>query len=273
MSSHHHVLITLFNIRYSLSSDLDGLANWTDERFPIFEKYCFPSIKAQSNQDFDWLIIIDSSTKKEQRSRLRNLIDQRPRTFIIEYEDWDSIEIPINDWIQTKHPKLKHLITSRVDNDDVLHQDFINKVRNIADSQEEECLINFTNGYCMQLRKENHLLYEFNFLDNSFMSFVEPMQIPLKTIRKYNHDCWPQETIRLNEVTDVPLWMQLIHGKNVRNRIWGRAVPNPTQLEAFQLNNDKASHNSTMPHQLQVLKYHLSRPIKKLRSIMNQEPY
>jgi len=273
MSSHQHILLTLFNIRFTLSSDLDGLAKWTDKRFPLFETYCFPSIQNQSNQDFDWLLIIDPSTTQQQRDRLQTLIQQRPRTFLIEYEDWDLVEIPINDWVRKNYPNLDKLISSRVDNDDVLHEEFMQTVRDIAEHQETECLINFMNGYCLQLSNQKHLLYEFDFAENSFMSFVEPNQTPLKTVRKYNHDLWPKEIKRINKETDTPLWMQLIHGKNVHNRIWGKAVSKPKHLTAFNLDNQIANHANSVPHFLQVLKFQLNRPFKKMRSLLNKEPY
>lgn len=274
MSTHHHVLLTLFNIRYTLSSDLDGLSKWTDKRFPLFEQYCFPSIKAQTNQNFDWLIIIDPSTSTAQRKRLQALLDQRPRTYLIEYEDWDLVEIPVNEWLQKSCTKVEYVITSRVDNDDVLHQTFMEEVRATAMKLKNESLINYTNGYCLQIRpNKKNLLYQYDFNDNSFMSFVEPMQPTLKTIRKYNHNEWPDEIRRVNIITETPLWMQLIHGNNVRNRIWGRAVHQPTDLEHFQLINLDATYQNKRAHHLHVLRYHLRRPLKKIRSLFKQGPY
>jgi hypothetical protein len=55
-----HVLLTRFNVRYvedpnapSIGTDPD----WLARRFELFERYCLPSVIAQSAQNFSWIII------------------------------------------------------------------------------------------------------------------------------------------------------------------------------------------------------------------------
>ena len=36
---------------------------WTESRFDLFEKYCFPSMKSQTNKDFMWICMFADDTE------------------------------------------------------------------------------------------------------------------------------------------------------------------------------------------------------------------
>ena len=56
--NYKHIILTRFNLQYDLLSDIHIQDNWLEERFRLFEQYCFPSIIAQTNQQFDWVILL-----------------------------------------------------------------------------------------------------------------------------------------------------------------------------------------------------------------------
>ena len=43
---------------------------WLEHRVELFEKYCFPSIKSQSCQDFNWIVLFDSKTPDKYKARI-----------------------------------------------------------------------------------------------------------------------------------------------------------------------------------------------------------
>ena len=60
-----HFLLTRFNIML-WRQDKEGkkvrTTKWLEHRFTLFEKYCLPSIKNQTCQDFEWIVLFDSMT-------------------------------------------------------------------------------------------------------------------------------------------------------------------------------------------------------------------
>ena len=56
-----HYIITRFNL--SQRWDKDSLGNkvlddnWLKNRFQLFENYCFPSLKSQTNKNFEWWVL------------------------------------------------------------------------------------------------------------------------------------------------------------------------------------------------------------------------
>jgi len=273
MPTFFHVLITLFNVRYSLKSDLHGLEKWTEERIPLFEKYCLPSLQAQTNQQFAWLIVLDPSTTKKQRKQLQEFQLKQPNIFFLDYPDWDTVEQPINEWIQSIGIDADYLITSRVDNDDILHEDFIATVQSECKRNPGEYLLNFMNGYNMRIKKKKNLLFNYQSHTNPFMSLVEENNPKLNTIRRFNHNDWPQKFTRVNVTTPEPLWLQLVHGKNLLNTVLGKPELAPTTLEQFQLNSEQSSHRNAWRHYWEKILVFYSKPFKRLDETINPEPY
>ncbi len=60
-----HFVITLFNLKL-WTQDKNNVSTRTDEwlekRFELFENYCLPSLKAQTNKNFVWLCLFDQFT-------------------------------------------------------------------------------------------------------------------------------------------------------------------------------------------------------------------
>ncbi len=74
-----HFIITRFNLR---QENWDTTKNktqinsefWIKNRFELFDKYCFPTVKAQTNQNFKWLVFFDVQTPKEYREIVVNYV-------------------------------------------------------------------------------------------------------------------------------------------------------------------------------------------------------
>jgi hypothetical protein len=114
-----------------------------------------------------------------------------------------------------------HLITTRLDNDDGLCVDFIQRVQAEFRGQRSE-VINFTYGYVWR----NGRIYWHADRSSPFASLIE-CTANIRTV-------WPRWHTRLSElapiiqVADQPMWLQVVHGANVRNRT--RGVRQPAEL-------------------------------------------
>lgn len=69
----HLFFLTRFNILL-WQKDKEGspvrTKKWLNHRFSLFEKYCLPSIKNQTCQDFEWIVLLDSTTPEIYKSKM-----------------------------------------------------------------------------------------------------------------------------------------------------------------------------------------------------------
>src|ERR1700677_1263076 len=74
-----HVVLTQYFTRSiedpgDLGRRLGNIAEWLENRLVLFKRYCLPSVMAQSNQDFTWLLYFDETTPEAYLRRIRDLI-------------------------------------------------------------------------------------------------------------------------------------------------------------------------------------------------------
>lgn len=68
-----HFVLTRFNLRLwhrDKSGSSVRTRVWLDHRFSIFERYCLPSISGQTCKDFTWIVLFDSKTPDEYKTRI-----------------------------------------------------------------------------------------------------------------------------------------------------------------------------------------------------------
>ncbi len=220
-----HYLITPWN-----TDNLDP--EWLDERHILYEKYCLPSVLSQDNEDFEWLLIVDSRTPKQYKSRLESY----PATII--YHDFGttewkfdlegkgrghravnleySVAEPLRNYIGT--PDTDYVITSRLDSDDAISVDHIAKIQRHAKQRghrKQRFWVNLVRG--MKLNKGN--VYPINRQSNPFISFVEPPYDLLTTYQVSHVEavCTGHHIEQVREGS--PTWLQVIHGGNLCNRL------------------------------------------------------
>ena len=111
----------------------------------------------------------------------------------------------------------EYLITSRIDNDDCIHKDFINEIQKHFDKQDFLAIDNIE-GYTLQI-EPNFILGKKEHIFNPFISLIEKNVQP-KTVWHYVHNMWKKEP-RLIHVTEKRLWLSVIHGKNKVNEFDG----------------------------------------------------
>lgn len=222
-----HYLFTRWNV-----DNLDE--KWIEDRRRLFEQYCVPGVLSQTNKNFEWVLICDDRTSP----KYKEVFNSYPATvvyFNFENYNWrtgrasnktkmeravdlDCIGGMVADFMRENLKGDEHyIITSRLDNDDSISIDHIDKIQKYTKHfwRGEPFWLNLVRGY----KWCDHKVYPINAPANPFISFVESVN-GLRTVYQESHGQafnteFPVRGIRKGFGT----WLQVIHGKNLLNKI------------------------------------------------------
>lgn len=221
-----HFLITRFNLKKadwerdkSNNVILDYM--WIKNRIELFKNYCLPSVLGQSNSAFQWLIFVEKDSK-EQIGELLELVEKYHFIEVIFIDGYVQFQFSISRIIKQRvNRKSQKIITSRLDNDDALHKDFIREVQNNARNASHNTIISFPYGLCLDIREPQRLADQFHHL-NQFISLVEKNEPYLKISTVYinKHNCWGRDYEVINN-DRKGMWLQIAHDNNMINEFSG----------------------------------------------------
>jgi Putative rhamnosyl transferase len=238
-----HVVLTQFNLKGydTVHSGLD--LNWLTSRFKLFETFCYPSMRGQSNQNFKWIVYFDSSTPQA----FKDKIDEYAlwENFVPVYLS-DPLTAEVNKQSILLHiPKdCAYLISTLLDNDDGLCRDFIQQIQINFENQEFE-FISFVNGHVLHTDGK---LYTFKYLNNPFVSLIEKIKEPnsacFTTVL-----CAPHTQLsRIGPMRSVKMdfsWLQVVHSRNLSNKIRGIRVPKNNINQYFMIDLESMLKNES----------------------------
>lgn len=201
---------------------------WLAERHKLFERFCLPSVLSQTNKNFEWVLVADSRTSDS----FREVLDAYPVTVLYASFDYDfsalrtkhiraikleeAIAKPLKDYLETK--EANYIITSRLDSDDAISTDHIDKVQRYSKEYKKRGMpfwLNLVRGY----KWCGGNVYPIGALSNPFISFIEP-QGNLLTAYQCCHKVALKQGFRVDQVREGnPTWMQVIHGGNLLNKL------------------------------------------------------
>ena len=215
-----HFLITRFNLKsaewkVSRSGKQVLTDDWLKYRFYLFEKFTLPSVLNQSCTNFRWLIYFDIDTPDIYLKRAI-VLNEHPSisVFFIRGMNVFLKEI-ISSIEQLKDPSKLFLITTRLDNDDLIHRDFIKKIQE-SFIPESGTLIDLRRGYQLNLEKngKSSVRHFFDFYTH-YLSLIE-YSLGFKTIFSRIIDDWQLEK-RVIVQHEHPLFIETVHGENLVN--------------------------------------------------------
>jgi len=204
--------------------------DWLEGRFELFERYCLPTLAAQTCQDFDWIIYFDDRTPQWARARVRQA--QAIRRFHACYtplfgaDGWRRTVLDL-----VGEDRRDALLTSTLDNDDGLAIDYVQRVQDFASP--------FVGGPAVALNVEegfvlrDRALFHHHHPSNAFVNLLEPYGRRLRTANAVRHMELASH-VTVHQVPGPPGWLQVVHGSNVSNRIRGRRVPPQVAEGRFQ---------------------------------------
>jgi hypothetical protein len=220
-----HFILTRFNVRVkewktTKNGELVLSEDWLSHRFKLFETYCFPSVRNQTNQDFVWYVFFDTQTPEPYRSKILELhrvySNFRP-LFINDFTE--LLPVVRAEIRKSLTPENTHVLTSRMDNDDSIHQEYVSEIQKTFKGQ-SEILVDIIDGYNLSIEPTVKLGKIRSHL-NPFSSLIEEANDP-KTVLSRSHTDWTKENVL--EVKNKRLWLQIIHEKNKVNTYRGIRV-------------------------------------------------
>ncbi len=209
-----HVILTRFNLP---SAGPEGLVrarpNWLRERIALFEKYTIPSVVAQTERNFSWIVYFDPDSPEWLKERIVG----HGRAYTPLFRAEVSPGVLVEDLARLTGGRGERLITSNLDNDDGIALDFVARIQAVADDRPQVAVF-LTKG----LIKSAGRLYSRTDRHNAFCSVVETWTAP--------RTCWSEwhnllaTTMPVVELAGQPGWLQVVHGSNVSNRVRGRRI-------------------------------------------------
>lgn len=218
-----HFLITRFNVPIpGWGNDKAGSQTlneaWMQHRLALFRQYCAPTIAGQTIHNFYWLIYCSTHTSDLHIQTIREAIAEIVHAEIRLVNTFDELKKDLNQRLAFCHSPF--IITSRVDNDDGLGNDFIRMVQDHF-IPEDKTLINLSGGILYNLQKK--ILTELpNVRHNHFGSLIEKndgTQMYLTIMGFAHHD--PPDFIRVIHVKCRFAWLKIIHSRNLKSRTSG----------------------------------------------------
>jgi hypothetical protein len=203
-----HFLITRFNCQYFRGQEKRLNYGWLTERIKLFETYTFPSVRGQTEKNFEWILLCHSDTPREFKKRLR-----RYKGLSLVFTDATAKIIApliVKDHLQDE----EFVITTRIDGDDAIEKDYIKCVQ--TEFREEVEFLNIPRGCLYDPRKE--LAFGRRSTKNPFISFVEKVG-DLKTVYCTSHGITDRVAPVRQIWNDKARWLQVVHGGNVFNKV------------------------------------------------------
>ena len=236
-----HIIITRFNLSERWSKDKNGRnvldEEWLKNRYDLFESFCFPSIQSQSNQNFEWWVYFDLHTEdqyKDRNEKLHNVYSNFIPKYERSYENFENnMPKDIDDLLLRENKKW--LITTRLDNDDILAKNTIDIIQKVIGFNQES-ILEIPFGYTLELKNKSVLKRVESYL-NPFISLLEKKEKHknVKTVYFHQHNQWVNTDRK--SISSEPQWIQIIHDKNVSNRSMGEEVYPFDLYNKFEFSN------------------------------------
>lgn len=265
----NHFFLTKFNVRSFPELRPGCEPAWLERRFNLFDQYCFPSVANQSNQNFKWIVFFDVDTPEPFKQKIAEYA-KKWANFVPVYLDCplpygefpDEVRTVVREYI----PKAcEYLITTWLDNDDAIHQDYVQRIQENFEPKDGETL-NFFFGYQLA---EGKLYFDFE-LANHFISLIE----------KYNSEsfntclCRPHKELyevckSAKKIFCKPLWIEVVHGSNYMN-VYRRGfrIPVGNILDDYSLKAEEPKdQEKTIPFLWEQAKISIFFPYYFLRKV------
>lgn len=217
-----HFILTRFNIllwRQDKEGKKVRTTKWLEHRFSLFERFCLLSIKGQTCQNFEWIVLFDSKTPDNFKDRIESYQQDCPQlipVFVDPENGWRFAEIFRDEIIKRLNAKL--VLTTYLDNDDALNVGFVEDIQKRASFLSDGTFINYNDGF--QYYADDKYLMRIHYPTNHFVSVVEKgVPATLKGIFGYGRHSYIEKLkdVKIEHVKNLPMWCEVVHEKNMIN--------------------------------------------------------
>lgn len=219
-----HFILTRFNLllwNKDKENNKVRTREWLEHRFFLFEKYCLPSIKSQTCQDFEWIVLFDGSTPENYKDRIMYFQKECPQlvpVFVEPLKGRYFAEI-----FRTEIGKrlyAKRVVSTYLDNDDALNVRFVEDIQKRVASLKDKTFVFYDDGY--QLYTDYNYMMRIHYPKNHFVSVVEngnPNPNVVRGVYGYGSHYYIDkiEGVNIEHVKNLGMWCEVIHEKNMGN--------------------------------------------------------
>ncbi|MGI9581734.1 glycosyltransferase [Chryseobacterium sp. RRHN12] len=222
MSQFVHVIMTRFNVptkgwNETRSGFKPLTEEWLDDRFKLFRTYVLPSYKNQTNQNYVWLTFFDTNTSDKFRKIIKEIEAEYPVFRAVFVEDFDEMKTKAVEVIpQYFASDTKFVITSELDNDDMLHQDYIKTVQELF-KPVHDLVIDLRRGYQLTMLPDRKAVVNvYNDVVNPFVSLAESVDNFKTMLKERAHNSY-RHYPNFSVENSREMYIQIIHQYNLMN--------------------------------------------------------
>ncbi len=183
----------------------------------VFYDAALPSVAAQEEAGFEWLVLFDDRCPDTFRRDVEDLAADGAFTPLWSHDVFrrNSFAGPVAGIARSTH-----LITTRMDSDDAIARDFMASVQQQFDGQ-DLLFVNFLTG--LQVDRSG-AVYRSDQVSGPFLSLIERRTAaPPLTVYGPKH-ARARSVGPLRQVVAGPMWVQVVHGSNLSNIVNGARV-------------------------------------------------
>ena len=207
-----HLLLTRFNYGVYDRYDSCMAAEWTVHRMSLFQAFTLPSVLAQTNQDFHWLLFVDQRTDASQIEILKCI----PRATVVRIAPKTASALLAPRILLEVGDDFDYLLTSRLDSDDCIHSKFMEHVREAVRARgvEKRCLC-FEYGWKLNLK--TNIAAKVWYPANAFISLIE-LRKGAQTVWSGPHNRMKKQ-LKYDRIRVGGMWTIVVHSRNIGNKI------------------------------------------------------
>lgn len=225
-STFAHAILTRFNVRFVADPKAASIGvdpRWLETRFQLFERYCLPSVLGQSEPRFTWFVFFDNATPSPYVERAAALGELREGIVPVFCAGTLSLDFVKETLRRHVAGSPEWLLSTRLDNDDGLHRDFVANLQRAQRFTAEEVL-NFPTGVIYR----DGRAYRRRDPSNAFITLCERFT-EAKTIFGIGQHIDAAASYPLRQLTSDPMWLQVVHETNISNKVRGWRI-SPAQV-------------------------------------------
>lgn len=221
MNDYKHFLITRFNLKveaWKTTKNAEEVRTeaWLKNRFELFESYCLPSVMNQTNQHFVWYVFFDVDTPDLFRGKVDEIAAKYANFRPVYIDGLEALVGAVTGLIEggIENGRPQYVITTRMDNDDIIHKDFIKRIQE-AFVPVHGTVIDAREGYQLSIEKHKSEVREYTHPFNAFVSVIEKSTACKTVLSKMHYDWAKSDNVIV--IDDARLWIELVHQRNKMN--------------------------------------------------------
>lgn len=225
-----------FNLPNSKKNIYEGENCWMEQRMSLFKMYTLLSLNNQTDKDFWVFMLCDPNTPQKYKDQLLDIEDKY--SFIKIF--WTETQLQPSQYTEfldlyksIRKNSSDSIYASVCDNDDLIHKCYVETAKFLYTQISEEVnVINYARGIYWDI--SNNKFLDSYFPTNSFFTCKSTLNNFLNP-RYTNHHNVVIENTSVIIPTETPMWIQLVHGEN----LWNRLDRMPGELCQFDINDLK----------------------------------